>query len=323
MHRSTLRSDLILLLAAVIWGFAFVAQRIGMDFVGPFTYNGVRFALGTIILLPFLFINAGKKEPLIKTGDPDQHRKAPRIKSAYPGERRKVPLIKTSSPVERRKIIMGSVATGLLLFSAVALQQIGLQETTAGKAGFITGLYVVFVPIVGLFFGQRSHMTIWIGAVLSVAGLYLLSMTSALSIAPGDKLVLYCAVIFTFHVLFIAWLSPRMDSFLLAIIQFAICAFLNLVVAFALEPVNYDSIMQAWLPIAYGGILSVGVAYTLQVIAQKTAHPAYASIILSLEAVFAVLGGWMILDEQLTGRMIAGCLLMLLGMMIVQVRWKS
>jgi drug/metabolite transporter (DMT)-like permease len=294
MDRSPLRSDLILLLAAIIWGFAFVAQRIGMDYVGPFTYNGVRFALGTIILLPFLFINASKNEPLIKV----------------------------SHPSDRRKIMIGSLMTGLFLFGGVALQQLGLQQTTAGKAGFITGLYVVLVPIVGLLFGQRSHFTMWIGAALSVAGLYLLSMTSSFIIAPGDKLVLYCAVIFTFHVLFIAWLSPLMNSFLLAVIQFTICALLNLIIAFAIEPVALTSIMQAWLPIAYGGILSVGVAYTLQVIAQKTAHPAYASIILSLEAVFAVLGGWLILHEQLNHRMIMGCLLMLAGMVVVQVRRK-
>ncbi len=294
MSRSTLRSDLILLLAAIIWGFAFVAQRIGMDYVGPFTYNGVRFALGTIVLLPFLLIKANKAEPLIKV----------------------------SHPADRRKIIIGSLMTGLFLFGGVALQQLGLQQTTAGKAGFITGLYVVFVPIVGLLFGQRSHLTTWIGAALSVAGLYLLSMTNTFSIAPGDKLVLYCAIIFTFHVLFIAWLSPMMDSFLLAIIQFTICALLNLVIAFAIEPVSLRSILQAWLPIAYGGILSVGIAYTLQVIAQKTAHPAHASIILSLEAVFAVIGGWMILQEQLTLRMIIGCMLMLAGMVVVQVRWN-
>ncbi len=289
------RSDLILLLAAIIWGFAFVAQRIGMDYVGPFTYNGVRFALGTIILLPFLFFNASKKEPLIKV----------------------------SHPADRRKIVIGSLMTGLLLFGGVAFQQLGLQQTTAGKAGFITGLYVVFVPIVGLLFGQRSHYTMWIGAVLSLSGLYLLSMTGGFSFAPGDKLVLYCAIIFTFHVLFIAWLSPLMDSFLLAVIQFAICALLNLLVAFAIEPVSSDTIMQAWLPIAYGGILSVGVAYTFQVIAQKTAHPAYASIILSLEAVFAVLGGWLLLHEHFTRRMILGCILMLMGMIVVQVksRW--
>jgi len=294
MFKTNLHSDLVLLLAAVIWGFAFVAQRVGMDWVGPFTYNGVRFTLGTIVLLPFLYFQANKSEPLIRVSD----------------------------PAGRRKIITGSVMTGLLLFAAVALQQVGLQQTTAGKAGFITGLYVVFVPIAGLVFGQRSHFTIWIGAVLSLAGLYLLSMTGGFSLAPGDKLVLYCAMIFTFHVLFIAWLSPQMNSFLLAVIQFAICAFLNMVFAFAIEPVSTGAIMQAWLPIAYGGILSVGGAYTLQVIAQQTAHPAYASIILSLEAVFAVLGGWLILNEHLTGRMLAGCFLMLAGMMVVQVRKK-
>jgi drug/metabolite transporter (DMT)-like permease len=210
--------------------------------------------------------------------------------------------------------------TGLFLFGGVALQQLGLQQTTAGKAGFITGLYVVFVPIVGLLFGQRSHISMWIGAFLSLAGLYLLSMTGDFTIAPGDKLVLYCAILFTFHVLFIAWLSPLMNSFLLAVIQFSICALLNLVIAFAIEPVHADTILDAWIPIAYGGLLSVGVAYTLQVIAQKTAHPVHASIILSLEAIFAVVGGWMLLNEMLTNRMMIGCALMLAGMIVVQVK---
>jgi drug/metabolite transporter (DMT)-like permease len=292
--QKNLRSDLILLLAAIIWGFAFVAQRVGMDYVGPFTYNGVRFALGTLVLLPFLF-----------------------MKGASAG-----PWIKAESASHRRKLIAGSIFTGFLLFGGVAFQQLGLQYTTAGKAGFITGLYVVFVPVVGLFLGHRSHFTLWVGAVLSIAGLYLLSMTSGFSFAPGDDLVLYCAIIFTFHVLFIAWLSPLMNTFLLAIIQFSICTLLNLAVAFLTEPVQTDTILQAWLPIAYGGILSVGVAYTLQVFAQKTAHPAYASIILSLEAVFAVLGGWLLLHEQLTPRMLAGCALMLVGMIVVQVRTR-
>jgi len=278
----------------VIWGFAFVAQRIGMDYVGPFTYNGVRFALGTLVLLPFLFNSASKKDPLITI----------------------------SHPADKRKIVIGCLMTGLLLFGGVAFQQLGLQQTTAGKAGFITGLYVVFVPIVGMIFGQRSHFTMWIGALLSVAGLYFLSMTGSFTLDAGDRLVLYCAILFTFHVLFIAWLSPLMNSYLLAVIQFTICALLNLIVAFAIEPVTFGSIMQAWLPIAYGGILSVGVAYTLQVIAQKTAHPAHASIILSLEAVFAVLGGYLILHELLTTRMLIGGSLMLTGMIMMQVRWK-
>jgi drug/metabolite transporter (DMT)-like permease len=232
-------------------------------------------------------------------------------------------MISAAHPADRRKIIIGSLMTGLFLFGGVALQQLGLQQTSAGKAGFITGLYVVFVPVVGLLFGQRSNLSMWAGALLSLAGLYLLSVTSGFTIAPGDKLVLFCAIVFTFHVLFIAWLSPLMNSFLLATIQFTICALLNLVVAFAIEPVNISSILQAWLPIAYGGIMSVGIAYTLQVFAQKTAHPAYASIILSLEAVFALIGGWLILDEHFTNRMLAGCVLMLLGMVAVQVKAGS
>ncbi len=289
MANSKVKSDLILLLAAAIWGFAFVYQRMGMEYVGPFTYTGVRFALGAVILLPFLYFRARRTEPLIHA----RH------------------------PADRRKILMGTLMTGLFLTGGVTFQQVGLQTTTAGKAGFITGLYVVLVPIAGLLFGQRSTMFIWAGAVLSLTGLYLLSITDGFHLAAGDKLVLVCAVVFTFHVLFIAWLSPLMDSFLLAIIQFAICAIINLSLAFSLEIVTLHTILQAWIPIAYGGILSVGIAYTLQVIAQKTAHPAYASIILSLEAVFAVLGGWMILHEQLTVRMLIGCGLMLSGMVVV------
>lgn len=286
------KSDLILILSAAIWGFAFVYQRLGMEYVGPFSYNGVRFALGTLILLPVLWFRAKKKKPMLHT----------------------------TNPSDRWKILIGTFITGLFLFGGVSLQQHGLQTTTAGKAGFLTGLYVVLVPFVGLMFGQRSTLLMWIGAVLSLAGLYLLSITQGFNIDPGDKLVLLCALVFTFHVLFIGWLSPLMDSFLLAVIQFAICALLSLIFAFTIEIVTLNSIIQAWIPIAYGGILSVGIAYTLQVIAQKTAHPAYASIILSLEAVFAVLGGWLILHELLTIRMLIGCGLMLAGMIVVQIR---
>ena len=290
MFRPSLRSDLLLLLAAIIWGFAFVAQRAGMEYVGPFTYNGVRFALGTLVLLPFLLREWKHPEPLIHA----------------PGS------------MHRRKILAGSILTGVLLFGGVALQQLGLQHTTAGKAGFITGLYVVFVPVAGIFLGHRARPAIWVGALLALAGLYLLSATRGLHLAPGDTLVLLCAIVFTFHVLAIAWLSPLMNSYLLAVIQFAVCTLLNLVFTFTLESPAVYSIQQAWLPIAYGGILSVGIAYTLQVVAQKTAHPAYASIILSLEAMFAVLGGWLILDEHISPRMMAGCALMLAGMVVVQ-----
>lgn len=285
-----LRSDLILLLAAIIWGFAFVAQRVGMEFVGPFTFNGVRFTLGTLALIPFLFF--GKKFTL------------------------KDPLL----VISKRKIFLGVIGTGILLFIGVSLQQVGLKTTTAGKAGFITGLYVVFVPIVGIFLGHRTNLYTWLGVLLSATGLYLLSIQSGFRMEHGDLLVLGCAVVFTFHVLLIGWLSPRMNSFHLATGQFAICALLNLIVAFSIEPVDAGKIMDAAVPILYGGIISVGIAYTLQVIAQKEAHPAYASIILSMEAVFAALGGWMILHESLSQRSLAGCFLMLAGMVIVQVK---
>jgi drug/metabolite transporter (DMT)-like permease len=285
-----LRSDLILLLAAIIWGFAFVAQRVGMEFVGPFTFNGVRFTLGTLVLVPFLFL--GKKF-------------TPKNNLLL---------------VSRKQVILGIIATGILLFLGVSLQQIGLQTTTAGKAGFITGLYVIFVPIVGIFLGHRTNIFTWAGVLFSSVGLYLLSIQNNLQIEKGDLLVLACAFVFTFHVLLIGWLSPRMNSFHLAIGQFAICAILNLIIAFSIESVILSKIIQAVVPIVYGGVISVGIAYTLQVIAQKEARPAYASIILSMEAVFAAIGGWLILHESFSDRSLTGCLLILTGIIIVQIK---
>ena len=295
MITAKVKADLILLLAAAIWGFAFVAQRVGMDYVGPFTYTGVRFSLGVLVLLPFFYKRLIKGKPMLFTG----------------------------SPAGRRKIIMGSLLTGLFLFTGVALQQLGLQKTTAGKAGFLTELYVAFVPVICLFLGQKSNWYIWAGVLLSMIGLYFLSVTKGFSLAPGDSLLLMCSFVFTFHVLIIGWLSPQMDSILLAVIQFSITAFINLCVAFSVEIISMAKILEAWLPICYGGILSVGLAYTLQIIAQKTAHPAYVSIILGLEAVFAVIGGMLLLGETLSLRMFAGCLLMLSGTVVVQLKGKS
>ncbi|MCX6282515.1 MAG: DMT family transporter [Bacteroidetes bacterium] len=295
MINCKVKADLILLLAAAIWGFAFVAQRVGMDYTGPFTYNGVRFLLGVLVLLPLLYSRMRKGKQMI----------------FY------------NSASDRLKIITGSLITGLLLFGGVALQQLGLQTTTAGKAGFLTELYVMFVPVIGLFLGQRSNWYIWAGVLLSMIGLYFLSITGGFKLGPGDTLVLMCSFVFSFHVLFIGWLSPRMDSIFLAVIQFTITAVMNLVVAFALETVALAKIIQAWIPICYGGILSVGVAYTLQIIAQKTAHPAYVSIILGLEAVFAVIGGMLLLGETMSMRMAGGCLLMLAGTALVQIKGKS
>ena len=288
------RSDLLLLLAAAIWGFAFVAQRVGMDYVGPFTFSAVRFSLGSLVLVPFLLFR--KKQAFNRLSPTKQ---------------------------EKTRIIWLQLLLGLLVFGGVSFQQYGLVYTTAGNAGFITGLYVVFVPVIGLFLGQRNHFTIWIGVALAITGLYFLSVKEGFSINFGDYLVLICALIWSVHVLLVGVVSPKTDPIRTAIIQFAICAFLSWIVALGFEEISLQPILDALWPILYGGVMSVGIGYTLQVFAQQKAHPAYASIILSLESVFAVLGGWLIMNELVTGKIILGCCLMLAGMIVVQVKGFS
>jgi drug/metabolite transporter (DMT)-like permease len=195
---------------------------------------------------------------------------------------------------------------------------VGLVYTTAGNAGFITGLYVVIVPILGLFVGQRANAGTWLGALLAAAGLYLLSITEGFTIAFGDLLELIGAFFWAGHVLILAWLSPRMQAAKLAVCQYVACSVLSLLTAACLEVITLEGLYQAALPILYGGVLSVGVAYTLQVVAQRHAHPAHAAILLSLEAVFAALGGWVVLGETLTPRGMWGCFLMLVGMLLSQ-----
>jgi len=286
----TLKSDALLMLTATIWGFAFVAQRVGMEYVGPFTFNGVRFALGSLSLVPLM---------LLKRKNPSA------IAALLP-------------PADRQTVAWGGALAGLVLFMGASLQQSGLVHTTAGNAGFITGLYVVIVPLLGLFWRQRPDLGTWIGALLAAAGLYLLSVTAAFEIAFGDLLVLVGAFFWAAHVLIIGWLSPRIESIQLACIQFAVCSLLSLITAAALETMTLQGLMGAALPILYGGLLSVGVAYTLQVVAQRDARPAHAAIILSLESVFAALGGWLLLGELLSARALVGCSLMMAGMLLSQ-----
>ena len=276
-----------LLLAAVIWGLAFVAQRIGMEHVGPFTYNGVRFFLGVLSLLPLLWLG-----------------------------RRSAVLI---APGGWRPILGGGLLAGLILFAGASLQQVGIVYTTAGKAGFITGLYVVIVPLLGLLWGHRTPWSTWTGAALAVAGLYLLTLSDDLTLAEGDGLVLIGAFFWAGHVLVIGWLSGRhIEPVLLACLQFIVCAVLSLAVAVVAEDITLAGLWGGAMPILYGGLLSVGVAYTLQVVAQRDAPPAHAAIILSLETVFAALGGWLLLNEILSGRGLIGCALMFAGMLLSQ-----
>jgi len=290
MESKVLKYDLLLLLTAAIWGFAFVAQRVGMDYLGPFMYNGLRFGLGAITLLPVMWLRSGSK-----------------INNAARQE--------SDGGIN---LIKGGLIIGVILFCGAAFQQVGLIYTTAGKAGFITGLYVVFVPIAGLFFRQHANKGTWIGAVLALAGLYLLSVTENLSVAKGDVLVIVGAFFWTGHVMVIGNYSPKVDPVKLAFYQFVVCAFLSFFVSFAFETTTFQNILDALIPVLYAGFLSAGVAFTLQVVAQQKSPPAHASIIMSLEGLFAVLGGWLILHEVLSDRGIFGCGLMLLGMVLSQ-----
>jgi len=217
-----------------------------------------------------------------------------------------------------KTILLGGGALGLALFAGASLQQIGLVYTTAGKAGFITGLYVIIVPLLGLFWRQQPAIGTWIGAVLATVGLYLLSVTETFTIEAGDLLVLIGAVFWAAHVLIIGWLSPRINPIKLSFFQYVACSILSLITAARIESITITSIFAAAIPILYGGLLSVGIAYTLQVIAQREAHPAHAAILLSLESVFAAIGGWLILGEIISPRGLVGCGLMLAGMLLSQ-----
>ena len=287
--QSTITSDLLLLLVALIWGLGFVAQRVGMDHLGPYAFNGIRFLLGGVCLLPLALRS--------------QH-----LPSLTPG--RQIPLLAAGT------------AAGVVLFAGATLQQVGIQYTTAGKAGFITGLYVVIVPIIGLFFRQSTSSGTWLGAILATIGMYLLSVRGIMTIDPGDLLVLAGAVFWALHVLLLSYLSPRTAPIRLAMVQFFVCGLLSLLVALFVETITLNAIRQAAVPIFYGGVISVGAGYTLQVVVQRKAHPAHAAILLSLESAFAALGGWWLLNEYLTLRGMIGCGLMLAGMLISQL-WPS
>jgi len=290
LNKTNLRADCLLLLTAVIWGCAFVAQRSGMRYVGPFTFNGIRFALGGCALIPLIMYRNRRYGTQSGSG--------PSFFSL--------------------EFLKKGLLIGVVLFCGASLQQIGMVFTTAGKGGFITGLYVILVPVIGLFLGQRPGWSSWAGSILATFGMYLLSVTETLSIAPGDLWVLASAFFWACHVLILGWLSPKMDTIKLACAQFFVCAVLSLAAAAVAEPISISGIRDGILPILYGGLMSVGIAYTLQVVAQKDAPPAHASIILSLETVFAAAAGWILLDEGLSLRAMIGCVLMLAGMLLVQ-----
>lgn len=286
-YKKTLQSDALLLLAAFFWGTTFVAQRCGMDHIGPMTYNGIRFALGALTVLPLAL-----------------------------GRSRMLPVHASDLPTG--KMLAGCLLAGVFLFAGASFQQFGLLHTTVAKAGFITSLYVVLVPLFGLALGHRCGLAIWTGVGLSVVGLYLMTITESLRIGRGDLLELIGAAFWALHVLQVGHLARIVDPFRIACIQFTVCSLLCTLSALMTESIRLPAIRLALIPLLYGGILSAGIAFTLQIVSQRRCPPAHAAVIMSLETVFAVLAGWVVLGEMLTPREMLGALLILGAVLIVQ-----
>lgn len=283
-----MQANLMLLVTAAIWGFAFVAQRVAMDHMGPFSFNAVRFLLGAASLLPLIWFFSRKKA------------------------------VATTTAAKTSIWLAGGVA-GAILFVAAALQQVGLLDTTAAKAGFITGLYMILVPFLGLFLRHVTGLNAWLGALLALVGLYLLSINADFSMSRGDFLMFVGAIFWACHILWIDFIGRRVNALQLSAVQFLACGLLSSVAAFWQETPTFASVLLAWPAILFASFISVGLAYTLQVVAQKRAKPTHAAIIMSMEAVFAAIGGVVFLDETLPMRGWIGCGLMMSGMLLSQI----
>ena len=292
-----LKNSLILLLTATIWGVAFVAQSVGMDYVGGFTFNSVRSIIGAIVLLPVIYLLDCQKTPVIQT---------PEEKKA-----------------SRRVLFTGGISCGICLCLASNFQQFGIKYTTVGKAGFITACYIVIVPIIGLFLKKKCSPYIWAAVVMALAGLYLLCITDGFSIGKGDFLVMICAVLFSVHILVIDYFSPKVDGVKMSCIQFFVCGVLSAIPALLFENPQISSMLAAWQPILYAGVMSCGVAYTLQIVGQKNMNPTVASLILSLESCISVLAGWIILGQSMSLREILGCVIMFGAIILAQLPQKE
>ncbi|MBP2650741.1 MAG: putative superfamily transporter inner rane protein [Firmicutes bacterium] len=284
------KTNLLLLLAAIIWGFAFVAQRVGMDHIQPFTFSGIRFILGSLSLLPLIFY--------FKANSPTTNKAGVHVKPA----------------------LKAGLLAGAVLFLGASFQQCGLVYTTAGKSAFITCLYIILVPIFSIFLKHRITAKTWLSSLIAITGLYLLCIKTGLQISYGDLLTLGGAFFWTIHILLIDHFSQKVDALKLACIQFITCGVLSLLAAVITEKITVEGITQAGIPLLFGGICSVGIAYTIQIIGQKHAAPTHAAIILSMESVFAAIGGYLILSEHLTIQELAGCIFMFIGMLISQLQ---
>lgn len=292
MSNKSLRGSLLLLLGSMIWGAAFVAQRVGMDHVGPFTFNGIRMLLAWLVMIPVtaLMEHKNKNTPGYTAPDPKDQR-------------------------------LSGVICGALLFIATSLQQMGLVSTTAGKAGFITALYVVLVPVAAWFlFRKNPGKVIWLGVLIAVGALWLLCMPAdgGFVLQSGDLLVLGCAVCFTFQILCVDHYAARVSGVKLARDEFLVTGGLSMLIAVAAEPISWEGVREALIPILYAGIMSGAVGYTLQVLGQRDTDPTVASLLMCMEAVFAVLTGVLLIGEKMTVRETVGCVLMFCAVILAQ-----
>lgn len=291
MKKHTLKGNLLLLLTAVIWGSAFVSQRVGMEMIKPNTFNGLRTMLGALVLLPFILIRD-------KTGK--------------------------SKPTDRKRLLVGGLICGILLCLGSTLQTWGMVYTTSGKSGFITAMYIIIVPVIGLFIGKRIRLLTVLGIAGAVVGMYLLTIGgSGFPLNKGDLITLGCAVVFAFHILVIDRLSGQVDGVKLSCLQFFVSGTINIILMLLFEHPDWSLVVSCTVPLLYSGILSCGVAYTLQIVGQQYTDPTPASIIMSMESVFAVLAGGILLKEALAPGEIVGCVLMFAAIIIVQLPQKK
>ncbi|MCL2512453.1 MAG: DMT family transporter [Oscillospiraceae bacterium] len=302
MDKTAIKSNLMLVTAALIWGFAFTAQSLGMEHVGPMTFTAARSALGAAALLPYIFIKKYRA-------------------SAKQCRRQNKTMV---GALPSKKMLLAGFSCGTVLFVAVSLQQYGLKYTTVGNSGFLTALYVIIVPILGIFLGRKAGLNVWIGVAAAFFGVYLLSLSDGLtSVNIGDVLSLLCAFCFSVHILLIDKFAPEVDNIKLSSLQFAVTAVYACIAMFIFEKPAFQALSAAWLPIAYTGVLSSGVAYTLQIISQKNTHPVVASLLCSLESVFALLGGVLILKQKPASIELAGCALVFAAIIVAQIPIKK
>lgn len=295
MKTRQMKNSLLLLLTACIWGVAFVAQRVGMDYVEPFTFNCARSIIGGLVLIPCIhFLDRTNSEP--------------KRAAASASARR----------TEQKTLLAGGVCCGVILCLASNFQQFGVKYTTVGKAGFITACYIVIVPLLGLFLKKKCSPLIWVSVLLALAGLYLLCITERFSIGGGDILVFICALLFSLHILVIDYFSPKVDGVRMSCIQFFVCGILSGIAMLCTETPRLAEILAAWQPILYAGVMSCGVAYTLQIVGQKDMNPTVASLILSLESCISLLAGWVILGQSMTMRELLGCAVMFAAILLAQ-----